>query len=321
MGKKNIVWNDYISQNERFADLFNGMVFRGRRIVRPEHLTDLDTKLWRRRQEKNSYHEYIRDTVKLWEYVEKRYVLDLEPEESPHHALPVKYMNYESLEYDRQYKKILNRHRKKRDLTSDEYLSGFSAFDQLMPVITIGIYLGERPWSGSIRLSEMTGLKEIPLEIQEDVASFCNEFQVNLLDIHTLGTSDIFQTDLREVFGFLKRQGDKEELRKYVEENEGFRHLKEDAFDVLCTYSEGKELAIKKEKYRTKEGMNMCTALRELKEEGREEGRAEGRVAERAAINELIYCLINEGRIEDLSRASRNSDYQNQLMLEYGIMN
>lgn len=54
MGKKNIVWNDYISQNERFADLFNGVVFRGRRIIRPEHLTDLDTKLWRRRQEKNS---------------------------------------------------------------------------------------------------------------------------------------------------------------------------------------------------------------------------------------------------------------------------
>ena len=104
-------------------------------------------------------------------------------------------MNYESLEYDRQYKKILNHHRKKRDLTANEYLSGYSTSDRLMLVITIGIYLGERPWSGSIRLSEMAGLEEVPLGIQEDVASFCNEFRVNLVDIHTLETSDIFQKD------------------------------------------------------------------------------------------------------------------------------
>ena len=54
---------------------------------------------------------------------------------------------------------------------------------------------------------------------------------------------------------------------------------------MLCTYSKVKELAIKKEEYRTKGGMDMCTALRELKEEGREEGRKEGK----AAVNELNY--------------------------------
>lgn len=177
-------------------------------------------------------------------------------------------------------------------------------------------------------------MEEIPLEIQEDIASFCNKFRVNLLDIHSLETSDIFRTDLQEVFGFLKCQGDKEKLRQYVEENEAFRHMREDAFDVLCLYGEGRELAIRKEEYRTKEGMNMCTALRELKEEGREEGRAEvraemctalkelreeGRALERAAINKLNILLVNDGRIEDLCRASRNLDYQDKLLKEYKI--
>lgn len=55
----------------------------------------------------------------------------------------------------------------------------------------------------------------------------------------------------------------------------------------------------------------MCTALRELKEEGRAEGRAE--------INKLVFLLVNEGRIEDLSRASRDSEYQAKLLMEYGI--
>lgn len=309
MGKKNIVWNDYISQNERFADLYNGVVFRGKRIVCPEYLTDLDTKLWRRTQEKNSYHEYIRDTVKLWEYEGKRFILDLEPEESSHRALPVKYMNYESLEYDQQYKKILNQHRKKRDLTSTEYLSGFSESDRLMPVITIGIYLGEQPWSGSDRLSAMTGLEEISSEIWENIALFFNEFHINLLDIHTLESSDIFQTDLREIFGFLKRQGDKDKLRKYVEENEAFRNMKEDAFDVLCTYSESWKLAIKKEEYRTKGGLNMCTALKEWAEEERAAGRED--------MNELNRKLVADKRIKDLIRSLQDSEFQKKLLIEY----
>lgn len=55
----------------------------------------------------------------------------------------------------------------------------------------------------------------------------------------------------------------------------------------------------------------MCTALRELKEEGREEGKA--------AVNELIYRLANEGRMDDLVRASRDAQYQNELMVECGI--
>lgn len=314
MGKKNIVWNDYISQNERFADFFNGVLFQGKQIVLPENLTELNTKLWRKQQGRNSYHEYIRDVVKLWEYKEKKYILGLEPEELPHYALPVKYLNYESLEYDRQYKEILKEHRKKCDLLPDEYLSGFAASDRLIPIVTLGVYLGEKTWSGFTRLSEMIGIEEIPFEIRGQIVSCCNEFHSNLLNIHALETSDIFRTDLREVFGFLKRQGDKEKLVRYVEENDTFRHLKEDAFEVLCTYSEAQKLAIRKEECWTERGINMCTAIRELMEDAREEGRIEVK-----ALNELIYLLVNEGRIEDLGRASKDSAYQKQLMEQYGI--
>lgn len=307
MGKRNIVWNDYISQNERFADFINGVIFQGKQLVSPKSLKTLDTKLWRRKQEKNSYHEYIRDSVKLWEYKGKQYIFSLEPEESLHYALPVKYMNYESLEYDRQYKETLQNHRRDKDLSSDEYLSGFSLSDCLMPVITIGIYLGEKSWSGSAKLSEMSKMKEIPLEIKEQITSFYNEFQVNLLDIHALETSDIFQTDLREVFGFLKRRGNKEKLKQYVEENEAFCHMKEDAFDVLCTYSEGRKLVIRKENYRTRGGMDMCTAFREMIEEGCE------------MMNELNRKLVKDGRIEELIRSIQDAEYQKELLKEYGI--
>lgn len=317
MGKKNIVWNDFISQNDRFADFFNGVVFGGKKIVSQEALTALDTKLWRRKPEKGSYHEYIRDTVKYWTYEGKTYVLGLELEESPHYALPVKYMNYESAEYDRQYKEQLRRHRETRDLRRDEYLSGFAVDDRLLPVITIGVYLGERMWGGFMTLSEMAGIEEIPSEIRECILPAVNDHQVNLFNIHTLKSSDIFQSDLREVFGFLKWQGDREGLRRYIEENEQFRHLKEDAYDVLCLYSGNKKLACRKESYRTKEGngMSMCTAMREWAEEERQEGRQEGN----RILNELNKGLLVDGRTEDLFQSIQDPDYQEKLLREYGI--
>lgn len=322
MGKKNIVWNDYISQEERFADFFNGVVFQGEQVVFPEDLAPLDSKLWRRQPDKNSYNEFIRDTVKLWQHEDEKYILSLEPEDSPHHALPVKYMNYESVQYDRQYKENMKAHRKNRDLCSDEYLAGFSVSDRLFPVVTIGIYLGEKKWSGSSRLSDITGISEKTGKISRYFAPLCNEFRVNLVNIYDLETCDVFQSDLREVFGFLRLRGDKAQLRNYVEENEGFRHLQEDAFDVLSVYGT-MDLKIDREEYRTKEGIDMCLALQQWEEEARAEGRAKGKAEGTAqgiaAMNELIYVMVKEGRAEELLRSSRDYDFQRKLMEECGI--
>lgn len=110
-----------------------------------------------------------------------------------------------------------------------------------------------------------------------------------------------------------------------------FRHMKEDAFDVLCMYSEGRELAIRKEEYRTKGGMNMCTALRELKEEGRQEGRAEVLTEMCTALreskeeggklmNRLNQALMKDGRTEDLFRSIQDEEFQRKLMEEYEIV-
>lgn len=196
-----------------------------------------------------------------------------------------------------------------------------------MPVVTIGIYLGEMPWHGSAKMGDMTGMKEMPMEIRKRMAVFWNDFRVNLLDIHRLESVDVFRTDLREVFGFLKRQGNKADLIRYVEENEAFRYLSEDAFDVLSSYGENIKLELGKEAYRTKEGLDMCTALRELEEDARREGRQEGRQEGLATgvkkgsrlMNELNRRLVQDGRTEDLFRSIQDEEYQKRLMKEYGM--
>lgn len=289
MGKKNIVFNDYISQKERFADLYNGVVFRGRRVVRPEALTTIDSKLWRREQ--GGCHEYIRDNVKIWEYRGRRMVLGLEPEASPHLVLPVKYMNYESVQYDRDYKNRMAGHRRRRDLGRDGYISGIAGDERLMPVVTVGIYFGREKWAGAGSMGELTGIDYFPPEIRP----FCNDFRVNLVNVGALETEGMFTTDLREVFGFLRRQDDWPELERYVRENEAFRHLKEDAFDVIAACSDSRELAVRKEDFGKGEVFDMCLALKQMEEQAARRGRVEGLAAGR-----------NEGRIEGMLLSVRN---------------
>ena len=55
----------------------------------------------------------------------------------------------------------------------------------------------------------------------------------------------------------------------------------------------------------------MCTALRELEEDAKREGSR--------LMNELNRRLLQDGRTEDLFRSIQDTEYQRQLMDEYGL--
>lgn len=44
MGEADLIMRDYLSSKERFADLFNGVLFRGKQVVRPEQLERMRTR-------------------------------------------------------------------------------------------------------------------------------------------------------------------------------------------------------------------------------------------------------------------------------------
>ena len=279
MGKRNVTVNNYFADKERFADLFNVKLFGGKQVVLPEDLVDMDTKALRiyHNAEGNGYEEFVRDQLKQWKYGARLLVLGLEPENSVHYALPIKLMKYESIQYEKNYRRIQKRHRKKKDLKQKEYISGFGKADYLEPVITIALYHGKEEWDAPVSLHEMLSFESMPEEIREEVKNYCNDFHVNLLDVNHPNDTDKFKTDLREVFGFLVRQNDKHALQKYIESNVNFRCLKEDTYDMIMVLSNTKEMMVKKEKYGTEGGYNMCLAIREWGEEERAAGRQEGR--------------------------------------------
>ena len=52
----------------------------------------------------------------------------------------------------------------------------------------------------------------------------------------------------------------------------------------------------------------------------KEESREEGKIEERNEINKLIKCLLEDNRIDDLRRSTTDLDFQNRLLVEYGII-
>ncbi len=57
---------------------------------------------------------------------------------------------------------------------------------------------------------------------------------------------------------------------------------------------------------------------RTLRAEGREEGRAEG-MWQVARINQLTDILLEQNRIADLKRATKEPEYQEQLLKEFNL--
>ena len=141
---------EYFADNARFADLCNNILYGGREVILPENLKERDTTevLTALGLDKKTIAvQKLRDIFKnaSIKYTGKSYVvlIGVENQSDIHYSIPVKNMFYDVMAYGNQVKETAKKHRKEKDTaTSDEFLSGFTKTDKLIPVITITVYLG-----------------------------------------------------------------------------------------------------------------------------------------------------------------------------------
>ena len=171
MGKKNVAVNNWLSDNERFADLFNGSIFGGKQIIRPEELENMDRETDLLVSGKTGTAKGVqkyRDVIKRWRGGTDLTILACESQEKIHYAMPVRNMLYDSLTYTEQIRQIWKNHSNKkrsidsgstdvtdRKITEEEYLSRFRKTDTIVPVITLVLYYDLKPWNGALDLHGM----------------------------------------------------------------------------------------------------------------------------------------------------------------------
>lgn len=286
---QDIEWKGYFSDNDRYADIINGIGCGGRQIIKGEDLHELDTqvgflrepKLIRRRVlkkgniKKESRKTKIRDTLRKAAFGVNFAIIGIENQESIDYSMPLRNMTYDVGEYEKQAAKIRKEVRKKhKGLSRGEYLYGFLKESRMHPVVTFILYSGLGEWDGPESLHEMINFTDIP----ENIVGMVPNYRINLIEIRKLTDTSIFKTDVRQVFDFIRYSENKKELKKLVEGDEYYSRMEEDAYDIVAYYTNAAELIEAKDYYSGKDGtVDMCKAIKELIEDGREEGREEGR--------------------------------------------
>ena len=141
-----------LSDNRRYADLINAMIFKGKQVVRAEDLTEMDTQtgMWGSAavRGKRSHKQRYRDLIKKAAFGINFAVIGIENQEEVHYLMPLRSMSYDVVEYERQAESIRKKIRKEKGISSAELLSGFKKESRLSPCITLVLFFGET-WDGS----------------------------------------------------------------------------------------------------------------------------------------------------------------------------
>lgn len=306
MGQKDTLLKRYFSDETRFADLINGIIGLGKELVTAEHIVDRDSQVGLRAPEEPKSEEVVPDERAAYlphKKIRPRYrdvvrkvvlgvnfvVVGIESQELTHYLMPVRCMGYDLQEYERQAAEegaqTLKDYEKKRiHLSKAEYLSAFRKNAKLRPCITMVLYFGD-DWDGATSLHELLDYEGIP----EEFHSFVNDYRIHILNVKKMESTEMFRSDLKLVFDSIRYSSDKEGFRKHVLENAGYRRLREDAYDVICEYTNLKNVeGISVHTYDKGGEGNMCKAVLDLMEESREEGREEGR-------DRLIRSMFQNG--------------------------
>ena len=174
----------------------------------------------------------------------------------------LKNMFYDVMAYGNQVKETAKKHRKDKDTTtSDEFLSGFTKEDKLIPVITITVYLGTKEWDGPRKLSDMFG------DVDEELLPFIPDYRINLLAPREITDFTGFRTSIRQLFEVLKNAYDKEKMQEVLQNDEKFSRVDRETVEAINLFA-GTDIDIDEKE----EVIDMCKAWEEQKNEGRELG-------------------------------------------------
>lgn len=282
LGKADTVTKEYMKDPVIFADVFNQYLYHGRKIIRPENLTEIDsaeiTVPYADGRAGVPVQKY-RDVLKLM-MTDGRIaycILGCEDQNAIHYAMPVKNMVYDAMQLAGQVTKAAKSHRQKtagrkksiHEPAAGEFLSGFYKTDKLLPVVTLVIFFGPEKWDGPLSLSEMYAPAD------ESIMKFVPDYKINLIAPEQMTDKEIneFQTSLKEVMLYIKYSKDKEKLQQITQSDPGFRNLDRQAAEVISITTNSKL------KYpEGKERVDMCLAIEEMRNESLLEGEIKGEI-------------------------------------------
>ena len=211
MGKIDTEAKEYLSNAERFSDLFNFWIYNGERVINPKKLQELDTTalavVYGNKFKKHV--QKYRDLLRLYTAMEDDravyLVFGLEIESKIHYAMPVRNMLYDALSYAHQVNTLANKNKQAGNTKgSNEFLSGMKREDRLHPVVTLVVNISGHPWDGAASIHDLLSVED------KRILKFVPDYWINLLSPDMLQDDDFdkFHTGVGAALQFIKHQHD-----------------------------------------------------------------------------------------------------------------
>ncbi len=268
MGAKDAVARAFLSDNERFADLFNYYLFEGRQVIRPEDLEERDTTevlslYGRNRKEiqKQKWRDLLKYVIIKATETTVFVLLGIENQSDIHYAMPVRNLIYDGMNYGAQVVEASRKHRDDKNCGSKaEFLSGFRREDKLTPIITLTVYWGADGWDAPRSLHEMFAVAD------PHILKFVEDYHLHLIVPKEITDLKKLRTSLREVLEIIKASGDRKKMQEALDGNPRFKSLENEAVSAINVFT-GLKVPVNQKERKT----DMCKAWEEQKRIGRVE--------------------------------------------------
>ena len=342
MGKENDMMLEYLRDNQRFADLFNGGLFAGKQVVNADDLVEAgesytedrggnaseaglseiavtntscvntsdlpgarSTVRCSKSKESTGTATRTRDIKKRLKSGTEFRILAVEDQSYVDYTMPWRCMNYDSLEYGRQVKNIQKQNQKIGEYTNDgERLCRFTRKDRLAPVYTVCLYHGTEQWDGPRNLKDMM---EFGSDEERAVWEHCfSDYHMNLVCVNELKNFTKFNTGLRELFWLMTYRKDKQGMKRFLEQHEEYQHLDEETARVISGVIGVETFMGDSERYKEGKEYNMCQAIREMWNDGWNDGLSAGVSLSAKVFSAVRSGLSDNQEIADLCNCTVN---------------
>ena len=314
MAEKDIAEKTFMALNDVFADVYNGLLFDGEDVIKPEDLEEV-TGFSQYKADDSVLHEQERDVIKQWKGHGINFAfVGIENQTKPDKDMPFRIIGYDGANYRSQLLK------KENNQVDGEVKQ--VAKKERYPVVTIVLYMGKAKWNYSTNLMDCFNPKLEDDEITDVIKKYISDYRINVFDIGDMSLKDIevFKSDFKIVAEhFIRLRNDEQD---YEPDRRSIQHV--DEFLKLMSILTGDN-----EFWEARQGFNdedkegglvtMDKIMEYRYNKGRSAGVIEGEIRGEDILSSLIKSLKRDNRLEELDKVLDNSEYRKELYKEYGI--
>lgn len=277
MAEKDATEKTLLDYADVFADILNGTLFHGRKVIEEKDLSDaLPRSIYKA---DGKMHEQERDVAKFWKKNQLRIAfLGLENQTDVDEDMVLRVIGYDGAAYRAE----MNADRKGKPKVR-------------YPIVTVVLYFGyKKHWDKPLHLREC-------FDIPEELKPYISDYRINLVEVAWLSARQItkFKSDFKLVADFFRQMRlGYEAKRPYRPLPAHVKHVRE-VLDLLAAVSGDRKLEEITEKWNGREQMTMDTTISTILDEYFEHRKEEiAEEAEKRGMKEGKREGKREGKLE-----------------------